>query len=74
MLGCSAVSQYEARMTPLLNASALAKALCVTCTTITAWVKKKIIPVEIHEGRIYRFDVTKVKAALAERAARREDA
>jgi len=58
-------------MSALLNASALSKALGVSCATITAWVKKKIIPVEIHEGRVYRFDLAKVREALAERAKRR---
>jgi len=60
-------------MSALLNASQLAKALGVSCATTTAWAKAGVIPIEIHEGRLYRFDLEKVKAALAERAARKEE-
>ena len=55
-------------MSDLINASLLAAALGVAVATITAWAKKGIIPAEIHEGRLYRFDLARVKAALAERA------
>lgn len=45
----------------------LAKALKVTPPTVMDWWKKGIIPAEVAEGRIYRFNREKCKAALAAR-------
>jgi predicted site-specific integrase-resolvase len=36
--------------------------------TVTTWAKAGIIPSEVHEGRLYRFDEVKVSEALRERA------
>lgn len=60
-------------MIDLLNASALSKRLKVSCATVTMWAKAGVIPAEIHEGSLYRFDETRVREALAERARKRAE-
>ncbi len=56
-------------MTPtLLNATELGKHLGLTYHGVISLWEKGAIPAEIAEGRIYRFDLAKVKAALAKRA------
>jgi len=55
--------------TETLNASGIAKAIGVTHKTVIALYEKGIIPAEIAEGRLYRFDLAKVRKALADRAA-----
>ena len=60
-------------MRTLLNASQLAAALGVSVATITTWTKAGVIPAEIHEGSLYRFDEEKVRAVLRERAKKSND-
>lgn len=52
-----------------LNASQLAKEIGVSIPTVIRLFKAGKIPAEIAEGRLRRFDLAKVRAALAERAA-----
>lgn len=59
-------------MSSFLNASQLAEALGVSCTTVTAWVRNGVITPEIHEGRVDRYDPVKVCATLSECARMRE--
>jgi excisionase family DNA binding protein len=40
--------------------------------TILDWLKRGLIPATICEGRVIRFDLDEVKAALKARAAKRE--
>jgi len=58
--------------TTSLNATQIGAKLSLDQSTVIALYKKGAIPAEIAEGRLYRFDLEKVKAALAERAARKE--
>jgi len=51
-----------------LCASGIAAATGLTHKTVIKLYKAGAIPAEIAEGRLYRFDLAKVKAALAERA------
>jgi len=57
-----------------LCASGIAAALGLTHKTVIALYEKGAIPAEIAEGRLYRFDLAKVRAALAERAAKPQTA
>jgi len=57
-------------MSDLLTPSELAKLLRVGDTTISRWKQTGVIPAEIDEGRVVRYDPVKVRAALAERAKR----
>ena len=54
----------------LFSANALAKELGMTGDTILRLYREEIIDAEIHEGRLIRFDIEKVRAALAKRAKR----
>jgi excisionase family DNA binding protein len=47
----------------------VAERLNTTPPTILAWFRKGIIPAVCAEGRIYRFDLAAVDAALAARVA-----
>ena len=49
----------------LLTYQGLAEALGVSARTIRRMYLAKDIPAEIAHGKIYRFDLSKVKAALA---------
>ncbi|MES2659288.1 MAG: hypothetical protein V4689_11775 [Verrucomicrobiota bacterium] len=55
--------------TVYLNARDLGIALGMSCQTVIRLQKSGAIPAEIAEGRLYRFDLEKVKKALADRAA-----
>lgn len=54
----------------LFSANALAKELGVTVNTILRLYRDEVIDAEIHEGRLIRFDLEKVRVALAKRAKR----
>ncbi len=55
-------------MKPLLSARALASQLGMTHTAILRLYRQEIIDAEIHEGRLIRFDLEKVRDRLAKRA------
>ena len=55
----------------LLTPAQLAAKLGTTRTTIQEWFHSGKIPAEIAEGYYYRYDLQKVRAALAARAATR---
>lgn len=55
----------------IVNDKELAAMLGVNRATITTWYHEGIIPAEIAEGRIYRFDPEKVRLVLRHRAAKR---
>jgi predicted site-specific integrase-resolvase len=44
----------------------------IASTTIMAWFHAGVIPAAIAENQVYRFDPIAVRAALAERAARKQ--
>lgn len=44
----------------------------VTKPTVFNWLRKGIIPVEVAVGRIFRFDVEQVDAALKRRSATKQ--
>jgi hypothetical protein len=54
----------------LFSANALAKELGLTHGTVLRLYRDEAIDAEIHEGRLIRFDLEKVRAALAKRAKR----
>ena len=54
----------------LYSANAVAKELGVSCDTVLRLYREEVIHAEIHEGRLIRFDLEKVKASLAKRAKR----
>lgn len=56
-----------------VSASQAAKALGTSSATILGWYREGYFPAEIAEGRVFRFDLRKVKAALAERAKRHQE-
>lgn len=56
-------------MSELLKPEELSKILKVSRMTITRWHREGIIPSEFSVGRVYRFDLMKVRDALAARAA-----
>ncbi len=55
-------------MKPLLSANALAKELGMNGDTILRLYRDEVIDAEIHEGRLIRFDLEKVRDRLAKRA------
>ena len=54
----------------LLSARALANEFGMTHTAILRLYRDEVIDAEIHEGRLIRFDLEKVRVALAKRAKR----
>jgi len=62
--------------TSLVTARELAEILSgstpIASTTIMSWYHAGIIPAAIAENQVYRFDPVAVRAALADRAARRQ--
>jgi hypothetical protein len=54
----------------LFSANALAKQLGLTGDTVLRLYRDDVIDAEIHEGRLIRFDIEKVRVALAKRAKR----
>lgn len=54
----------------LFSANALAKELGMNGDTILRLYRDEVIDAEIHEGRLIRFDLEKVRVALAKRAKR----
>ena len=52
----------------LFTAGEIAQKLKTSSKTILEWFHSGLIPAEVAEGQIYRFDLAKVRAALAERA------
>jgi hypothetical protein len=54
----------------LFSANALAKELGMNGDTILRLYRDEVIDAEIHEGRLIRFDLEKVRVALAKRARR----
>jgi hypothetical protein len=46
----------------------LAKIYAVSSAQVLVWYHSRIIPAEVAEGRVYRFDSAKVARALAKRA------
>jgi predicted DNA-binding transcriptional regulator AlpA len=61
----------ERRNIPV-SARQTAKALGTSSNSIMAWYRAGYFPAEIAEGRLFRFDVEKVRAALALRATRHQ--
>jgi hypothetical protein len=57
----------------LFFANALAKQLGITGDTILRLYRDEAIDAEIHEGRLIRFDLEKVRTALAKRAKRNRE-
>ena len=55
-------------MSELLNSKQVASAIGVSPQTVGAWVAEGAITPEIREGRVIRFDLSKVRAQLAKRA------
>lgn len=55
-------------MSGLLNQSGLAKALGVSVMTVSRLTAEGAIIPDIREGKVYRYDLAKVKDRLAERA------
>lgn len=54
----------------LFSARALANELGMTHSAILRLYRDEVIDAEIHEGRLIRFDLEKVRVALAKRAKR----
>ena len=54
----------------LFSARALANEFGMTHTAILRLYRDEVIDAEIHEGRLIRFDLEKVRVALAKRARR----
>ena len=57
-------------MKSILSANALGKELGLTGDTILRLYRDEVIDAEIHEGRLIRFDLEKVRSTLAKRAKR----
>jgi predicted site-specific integrase-resolvase len=55
----------------LLNGKQLAAKLSVSPSQVTHWHQAGAITAEIAEGRCIRFDLEKVRAQLAKRAAKK---
>jgi len=55
---------------PPLSATQIGKHLGLSYQGVLSLYKKGAIPAEVAEGRLYRFDLAKVRQALAERAKR----
>lgn len=56
-----------------MSASETAKAIGTTSGNIMAWYRAGIIPAEVAEGKVFRFDVEKVRMILAKRAKRHQE-
>ncbi|MEN9534761.1 MAG: hypothetical protein RLZ22_256 [Verrucomicrobiota bacterium] len=54
----------------LFSANALGKQLGISVNAVLRLYRDEVIDAEIHEGRLIRFDLEKVRAALAKRAKR----
>jgi hypothetical protein len=57
-------------MKPLLSANALGKELGISVNAVLRLYRDEVIDAEIHEGRLIRFDLEKVRSTLAKRAKR----
>jgi hypothetical protein len=55
---------------PTLSANALGKELGISVNAVLRLYRDEVIDAEIHEGRLIRFDLEKVRTALAKRARR----
>lgn len=55
-------------MSDLLNMTKLAKCLGVAKSTVHDWQEQGVITAEIEEGKVFRYDLQKVRERLAERA------
>lgn len=55
-------------MSELLDQTGLAKALGVAKSTVHIWTEQGAIIPEIHEGKVFRYDLLQVRADLKERA------
>jgi predicted site-specific integrase-resolvase len=55
----------------LLTARQLAKEIGISYRTVLEWTAAGVIPIAIHECRIFRYDIEEVRAALAKRAAKK---
>jgi hypothetical protein len=58
------------RIKPTLSANALGKELGISVNAVLRLYRDEVIDAEIHEGRLIRFDLEKVRTALAKRARR----
>jgi hypothetical protein len=58
------------KIKPTLSANALGKELGISVNAVLRLYRDEVIDAEIHEGRLIRFDLEKVRAALAKRAKR----
>jgi len=58
----------SAATAPLMSATKIGKHLGLSHHGVISLYERGAIPAEIAEGRLYRFDLEKVKAALAARA------
>lgn len=58
----------SAIMSDLLTTQQLAAALNVGAQTVRDWHKAGVIPAEIAEGHVFRFNLENVREALAKRA------
>lgn len=54
---------------PLVSARKLAAAIGISPTAVLRLYRDGIIPAEVAEGRLIRFDAQRVRKLLAERAA-----
>lgn len=59
----NASNTQSGRLTP----RQVAEHLSVTVPTVFNWLKQGIIPAKIAVGRVYRFDLEEVEAALEKR-------
>ena len=57
-------------MKSLLSANALGKELGISVNAVLRLYRDEVIDAEIHEGRLIRFDLEKVRSTLAKRAKR----
>lgn len=57
----------------LVSAKALASILGTSTIKILKWFHDGVIPAEVAEGRVYRFDPEKVRLVLRHRAAKRAE-
>jgi hypothetical protein len=55
-------------MKSLLSANALGKELGISVNAVLRLYRDEVIDAEIHEGRLIRFDLEKVRSTLAKRA------
>lgn len=54
-----------------VTARQIAARYSVTKPTVFNWLRAGIIPARVAVGRVYRFDIAEVEAALARHSARR---